>query len=546
MTTPASSATPGTSVTPATPTAGAVPAEPNPGPAAGAGHDRRAVSDCLIVIFGASGDLTKRKLIPSLFDLYRARLLPDNFAIMGISRTPYTDDEFRDYLKEQTQRFTHDFDGAAWNDFAPRLHYHAGDSTKVEDFRTIKARMAELAAEHNTDENVLFYLSVAPRLYDAIIENIGRHDMVTEGRAWCSINRANRPWQRVIVEKPFGHDVASASHLNRVIGRVFEDEAVYRIDHYLGKETVQNLMVFRFANAIFEPLWTRTYIDHVQITAAESVGVEGRGGYYDGPDGGVMRDMIQSHLLQLLALVAMEPPVTQRADHIRSESTKILNAVRQIRPDVVPRVAVRGQYTAGSMQGEQAPGYRDEKGVDPDSMTETYAALQLYIDTWRWSGVPFYLRSGKRLAKKATEIVIRFKPTPHKLFAPAASDARLTPNQIVINVQPDEGIRLRFEGKVPGVGMQIRSVDMHFDYAQQFQATPPESYATLLLDAMRGDQTLFKQREEIEQAWRIVQPVLDHWEQHGDEPMPMYEAGTWGPPEADELMARHDGAWHVP
>ncbi len=522
------------------------PPSDNPASAINPVVERKAVSDCLLVIFGASGDLTKRKLIPSLYDLYRGGLMPKNFAIMGISRTKYSDDEFRDYLKTHAKEFAYGFDEESWARFAPCLHYHAGDSTKRDEFPAIQQRMKSIAAGHGTDENVLFYLSVAPSLYDPIIENIGRHNMVTEGRAWCSINRATRPWQRIIVEKPFGQDVASAAHLNRVLGRVFEDEAVYRIDHYLGKETVQNLMVFRFANAIFEPLWTRTYIDHVQITAAESVGVEGRGGYYDGPDGGVMRDMIQSHLLQLLALVAMEPPVTQRADHIRSESMKVLAAVREIRPEVVPHVAVRGQYRGGTIKGKAVPAYREEKGVDPASMTETYAALQLYIDTWRWSGVPFFLRSGKRLAKKATEIVIRFKPTPQKLFAQAASDGQLTPNHIVINVQPDEGIRLRFEGKVPGIQMQIKSVDMHFDYERQFQATPPESYATLLLDAMRGDQTLFKQREEIEQAWRIVQPVLDYWAEHKDGPMPMYDAGTWGPAEAEELLARHGAAWRVP
>ncbi|MFA9478153.1 glucose-6-phosphate dehydrogenase [Phycisphaerales bacterium AB-hyl4] len=507
---------------------------------------RTAASDCLIVIFGASGDLTKRKLIPALYDLYHAKLLTNNFAVMGISRTSYSDDQFRDYLKKHAKQFSKHFDEQTWKEFAPRLHYHAGDSTKSEAFPEIKSRMCELAAEHDTGDNSLFYLSVAPRLYDSIIENIGRHDMVTEGRAWCSINREQQSWQRIIVEKPFGRDLKSAAHLNRVLGRVFEDDSVFRIDHYLGKETVQNLMVFRFANAIFEPIWNRTYIDHVQITAAETVGVEGRGGYYDGPDGGAMRDMIQSHLLNVMALVAMEPPVTMRADHIRQENTKVLTAVREIRPEVVSKAAVRGQYVAGSHGGKPAIGFLEEEGVDAGSRTETYAALQVFVDNWRWQGVPFYLRSGKRLPAKTTEIVVYFKPTPHSLFRGVSGMNDLTPNQIVINVQPDEGIRLRFEGKVPGIGMKIKSVVMDFDYAEQFQADPPEAYATLLLDAMRGDQTLYKQREEIEQAWRIVQPVLDAWEANRDETIPTYPAGSWGPPAADIMLARDSRHWRIP
>lgn len=503
--------------------------------------DRTAASDCLIVIFGASGDLTKRKLIPALFDLYRGGLMPDHFAVLGISRTEYSDADFRTYLEKHARQFAQKFDEAQWQDFAQRLHYHAADSTESDAMPDIKSRMCELASQHNTGDNVLFYLSVAPSLYDPIIENIGRHDMVTEGRAWCSIDRNRRPWQRIIVEKPFGRSLSSAAHLNRVLGRVFEDESIYRIDHYLGKETVQNLMVFRFANAIFEPIWNRTYIDHVQITAAETVGVEGRGGYYDGPDGGAMRDMIQSHLLQVMTLVAMEPPVTLRAEHIRTETTKVLAAARQPKPEEVSQVAVRGQYDAGELKGESVIGFREEPGVAEDSRTETYAAMQVFVDTWRWTGVPFYLRSGKRMPKKTTEIVINFRPTPHGLFNSGSS----TPNQIIINVQPNEGIRLRFEGKVPGIGMNIKSVLMDFDYATQFHAEPPEAYATLLLDAMRGDQTLFKQREEIEHAWRVVQPVLDYWQEQRDEAIPTYPAGSWGPADADEMLGKHGSHWHI-
>ncbi len=374
--------------------------------------------------------------------------------------------------------------------------------------------------------------------------------MVTEGKAWCSLDRENRSWQRIVVEKPFGHDPDSAAHLNRVLGRTFEDEAIYRIDHYLGKEIVQNLMVFRFANSIFEPVWNRQYVDHVQVTAAETVGVEGRGGYYDSPSGGAMRDMIQSHLLQVMALVAMEPPVSMAADAVRGEHAKVLRAVDTPVPPQVSEIAVRGQYGPGQLDGKAVPGYREEEGVDPQSQTDTYAALRVNIDNWRWQGVPFYLRSGKRMARKTTEIVITFKPTPHCLFRERTRGRHcLPPNQIVINVQPDEGIRLRFEGKVPGIeagsgaGPDIKSVIMDFDYIEQFQASPSEAYTTLLLDALRGDQTLFKGRHEIEHAWRIVQPVLDYWSENPGRDLPNYAAGTWGPSDADVMLAKAGRHW---
>lgn len=507
-------------------------------------------SPCLIVIFGASGDLTERKLVPSLFHLFETRQLGDNVAVMGISRTKMSDDQFRDHLLKAAKDLGKQLDEAKWREFAKRLHYHAADSTKSDEYDGIKKRMASISDEHGCGSNVLVYLSVAPQLYAPIITLIGQHDMVTEGKAWCSIDRGNRSWQRIIVEKPFGQDVESAAELNRTLGRVFEEEAIYRIDHYLGKETVQNLLVFRFANTIFEPIWNRNYIDHVQITAAETVGVEGRGGYYDSPSGGAMRDMIQSHLLQVMAVVAMEPPVTMKADDIRREKTKVLGAARAPRPDEITRIAVRGQYGRGQTGGKAVPGYREEEGVKPDSQTDTYAAMQIEVDTWRWGGVPFYLRSGKRMAKKLTEIVIYFKPTPHGLFREQTrKGGGLPPNQIVINVQPDEGIRLRFEGKVPGIsagGMNIKSVVMDFDYVKQFKAEPPEAYATLLLDAMRGDQTLFKHRDEIEEAWRIVQPVVDHWSENPQDDLPNYAAGTWGPSASDIMLAREGRHWHNP
>jgi len=503
---------------------------------------------CLIVIFGASGDLTKRKLIPALYDLYVADQMPEEFAVMGISRTPHSDQQFRDHLNEFAKQVLDDLDASRWAPFAEHIYYHAGDSTKEDDFAGIKKRMAELAEARGLGGNVMFYLSLAPNLYDATIQNIGTHQMVTEGKAWCSLDRENRPFQRIIVEKPFGKDPESAAHLNRVLGRVFEEESIYRIDHYLGKETVQNLLVFRFGNTLFEPVWNRNYIDHVQVTAAETVGVEGRGGYYDSPDGGAMRDMIQSHLLQLMALVAMEPPVSMNPEDIRSEKNKALKAVRPAPCDDFSQIAVRGQYDAGTVNGKSLEAYCKEKGVSPTSRTETYAALKVNLDTWRWHGVPFYLRSGKAMAKKVTEVVVTFKPAPHPLFRHLTEGkVRLRPNQLVMNIQPDEGISLRFEGKVPGTsgsGLKIQTVEMDFDYVDEFDGSLPDAYRTLLHDAMRGDQTLFKDRQEVEQAWHVVQPVLDAWSQKIDERIPTYKAGSWGPDQADAIMAQEDRHWH--
>ncbi len=499
-------------------------------------------SPCLIVIFGASGDLTKRKLIPSLYDLFQSKQLAGQFAVLGVSRTEMSDDDFRAHLHEWASKGAHHFDDATWRQFSQHVHYHAADSTQSAHFPDLKKRIAALSQQHKTGDSVLYYLSMSPQLYEPTIENIGAHGMVTEGKSWCSIDPKAASWQRIIVEKPFGHDPESAGHLNRVLGRVFEEESIYRIDHYLGKETVQNLLVFRFANAIFEPVWNSNYIDHVQVTAAETVGVEGRGGYYDSAAGGAMRDMIQSHLLQLMAVVAMEPPVSMQADDIRLEKAKVLKATRSGRGDAIRSSAIRGQYGQGSLGGKALPAYREEPGVAAESQNDTYAALKVHIDTWRWGGVPFYLRSGKRMARKVTEIVVYFKHTPHCLFR--EQTGAMKPNQIVINVQPDEGIRLRFEGKVPGSRMTLKEVVMDFDYVKQFKAQPPEAYATLLLDAMRGDQTLFKHRDEIESCWRIVQPILDYWKAHPQDDLPNYASGTWGPSSSDIMMAQDGRHWH--
>jgi glucose-6-phosphate 1-dehydrogenase len=506
-----------------------------------------APDPCLLVIFGASGDLTQRKLVPALYELHLAGDLPGAFGVLGTSRSPLGDEGFRDRMRASCSADRR-FDEYSWREFERKLFYEAADAAQPAGFQNIHRRIAALSGELQIGAggtecaNLLLYLSVAPQLYEPIIVNIGASGLVSEGQRWCSLNRETAPWQRIVVEKPFGRDLKSAAHLNRVLGRVFDEEAIFRIDHYLGKEAVQNLLVFRFANAIFEPLWRREHIDHVQITAAETVGVEGRGVYYE--HSGALKDMIQSHLLQVMAVLAMEPPNSMHATDLRMEQRKVLEAVRILRPQDVPAAAVRGQYGPGDLTGVPVPGYTDEPGVERDSNTETYAAMRCFIDNWRWHGVPFYLRTGKRMARKLTQINIYFRPTAHSIFCHEDGGPAARPNKLKITIQPDEGITLRFEGKVPGQGMKVRSAVMDFDYIEQFGGQIPEAYAHLLLDAMLGDRSLFKDRHEIEAAWRIVMPVCDHWAAHRGAGRHSDRAGSWGPAAADQLLI--GGHWHNP
>lgn len=514
---------------------------------------RDATDPCVIVLYGASGDLASRKLVPSLYEMADANSLPKGTCVIGVSRTTMSDDDWRAALEPSVKEHATGFDQAKWNQFAKRLHYFPGDGSKAETYPDLIRRIEQLSDDGDCRGNVLFYLSVAPSLYEPIIERIHESGMVAEGRRWCSINRDSTPWQRIIVEKPFGHDARSAASLNRALGRAFEEDAIYRIDHYLAKELVQNLLVMRFANTIFEPIWNHRYIDHVQITAAETVGVGKRGDFYD--SAGAIRDMIQSHLLQVMALVAMEPPTRYTSHHIRQEKIKIIDAIVPTPTDRLEEFAAFGQY-AGN---DDEPAYHELPGVKANSKTETFAAIALQFNNWRWAGTPFYLRTGKRMAAKRTEIVIQFKQPAADLFGigtaalrnvSRGSESRSTDaggrpaNQIVIEIAPRECVSLRFEGKVPGQRIKLDSVSMDFDYARRFNAEPVEAYGPLLLDAMRGDQTLFKHRLEVESAWDSMMPFL------GPESAAIrkdiagnYAPGSWGPQAADELLSRHGRAW---
>lgn len=476
---------------------------------------------CILVIFGASGDLTERKLIPSLYNLREQKLLPPNFAVLGISRRPLTDAEFRDKVKPEE----HDED---WTSFADGLFYMSGDHGDEACYETLQARIAEISEARQLPPNYLFYLSVSPNAFPTIVEHLGKRGL-----------HESAGWVRVIFEKPFGTDLQSARQLNRDIHSTFDENQVFRIDHYLGKESVQNILTLRFANGIFEPLWNRRYIDHVQITASETLGVGSRAGYYD--HSGALRDMIQNHLMQLLCLTAMESPISFSDEAVRNEKGKVLSALRIYRPDEVDTHVVRGQYTKGFVKGEEVDGYRSSPGVAPDSRTETYAAARFYVDNWRWQGVPFYLRSGKCLPKKLTEISIIFKAAPIDLF----HKRRHTPNPNVLTLRADpaEGITLRLASKIPGMTTKTRWVNMDFDYGSAFGIPSPTAYQRLLHDCMIGDATLYSRADAIEYAWEACQPILDRWSE-SDAEVPFYEAGTWGPDEADRLIEDDGRFWN--
>jgi glucose-6-phosphate 1-dehydrogenase len=481
-----------------------------------------------IVLFGATGDLAHRKVLPALYQLWRSALLPLDVRIVAIGRKPHDDATFtagvRDGLEAHAR--VQPVDEETWTTFAERLEYLRGDHDADSTYDDLAARLDASDRDHGTRGNRLFYLATPASAFAPIVRQLGRVGLDREV--------SGGGWRRIVIEKPFGRDLESAQRLNREVAKVFREAQVYRIDHYLGKETVRNLLVFRFANLIFEPLWNRRYVDHVQITVAESIGVERRGAFYE--ETGATRDILQNHLLQLLALVAMEPPATFDANALRDEKVKVLRAVVPMTTAEVGRDVVRGQYGPGWVEGEPAVGYREEEGVDPLSETETFVAARLAVDDWRWAGVPFYLRTGKRLPKRATEIAIVFREVPHALFRGSRSDPE--PDLLALRIQPDEGILLRFGAKVPGLDVDVRAVNMDFGYGTSFSVDSPDAYETLMLDALLGDQSLFTRADEVEEAWRIVTPIVDAWVAGPPPDFPDYPAGTWGPTAADALLAR--------
>ena len=496
----------------------------------------RASDPCVMVIFGAAGDLTKRMLIPSLCNLARGKLLAEQFAVVGVSVEPFSTPEFRAKISRDLQEFaTTAVEKELWEWFSNRLYYHAGDFRDPTLYKQLAERLPEVDKEQGTPGNYLFYLATAPAFFGEIVKQLGAVGLT---------NQEQDQWRRVIIEKPFGHDLDSARTLNKEIKSVLDERQIYRIDHYLGKETVQNMMVFRFGNGIFEPIWNRRYIDHVQITAAETVGVEQRGAYYE--QSGALRDMVPNHVLQLLSMIAMEPPISFDSEALRDEKAKVLHAIQPISPEEVLTRAVRGQYGAGTIGNQAGPGLpRRTEQVKPDSFTETYAAIKLHIDNWRWADVPFYIRTGKRMARRITEIAIHFKRAPMLLFRKTEAADELSSNLLVVHVQPDEGISIRFSAKIPGPTVRLGSVDMNFKYSEYFSTAPQTGYETLLLDCMIGDPTLFQRDDMVEAGWTVVMPILDVWKALPPRNFPNYASGTWGPKESDEMLGRSGRHWRV-
>lgn len=496
----------------------------------------------ILTIFGASGDLTKRKLIPSLYQLFKQGKLPERFAVLGVGRTSYADAEFRPHLDENLKRYLAEgeYDASLAEQFLSSVYYLSIDPAIESEYPKLKARLAEIDELIDNPSNYIYYLSTPPSLYGLVPQHLAsvglNKEECEDGRCHISAQRGEdgvaRPIRRIIIEKPFGTDLKTARELNEIYQNCFQEHQLYRIDHFLGKETVQDIMALRFANGIFEPLWNRNYIDRVEISAVENMGVESRGGFYD--QTGAMRDMVQNHLSQLLALVAMEPPVQFNADHFRNEVAKVYQSFRPMSSDDIRNNVIRGQYTESDWKGEHHVGYREEDKVSPDSRTETFFGMKLFVDNWRWHGVPFYVRSGKMMPTKVTEIVIHFKPTPHKMFA-ADSSGRTIPNQLIIRIQPNEGIVLKFGAKVPGSGFKIKTVQMNFTYDQLGGLASGDAYSRLLEDSMIGDSTLFTRSDAVEHSWRFFDPILEAW-QDEDFPLYGYPAGTWGPRQSDSIF----------
>jgi glucose-6-phosphate 1-dehydrogenase len=484
---------------------------------------RRTPDPCALVIFGASGDLTHKKLFPALYSLAYRRLLPERFGVIGVARTEETDEEFKARMKEAVQQHARDeFRDDVWQTLADGMRYVATDFADEGGESAVAEALDELDSERELRGNRVYYLAIPPSVFPTVVQALGKR-------------RTTKGWTRLIVEKPFGYDLESAQELNATIQEYFTEDEVFRIDHYLGKETVQNMLALRFANGIFEPIWNRQFVDHVQITVAESIGIEGRAGYYE--KAGAIRDIFQNHMLQLLAMTAMEPPIDFTAESVRNEKVKVLRALHTPGPKSV----VRGQYGRGYVEGEEVPGYREEPGVEPNSMTETYVAAKLYVDNWRWADTPFYVRMGKRLARRETTIAIQFKRAPHPPFEESAG-AELRPNVLLVHIQPDEGVSLAIGAKVPGQGMTIRTVHMDFLYGGAFRTGMPEAYERLILDCMLGDATLFTRTDEVEEQWKLVDAIIAAWKR--DRPsFPNYAAGTWGPRSADELLHRDGRTW---
>jgi glucose-6-phosphate 1-dehydrogenase len=500
--------------------------------AAEAAERRQPAPPCVVVIFGASGDLTKRKLIPALYNLAAADYLPHELAVLGVSRSEMSDEDFRRKMSEDLHQFeTGEVEPERVQWLIERLFYMADDIDSPATFARLAQRLAEIDAKLGTRGNYLFYLAVPPSQFSLIVRRLGEANLTRQEKG-C--------WRRIVIEKPFGHDLDSARQLNREIREVVDESQIFRIDHYLGKETVQNILAFRFANGIFEPIWNRRYIDHVQITVAEKVGVEGRGSYYE--EAGALRDMVQNHLFQLLALSAMEPPISFDPDVVRDERVKILRAIRPLTPEEVLVDTVRGQYGEGVIDGKPVRGYRQEEGVSPTSNVETFVALKLFVDNWRWADVPFYLRTGKRLPRRMTEVAIQFKRAPFILFRDTPVE-QLHPNLLLLHIQPDEGISLRFEGKKPGPVMRLGQVQMDFQYSDYFGSKPETGYETLLFDCMIGDSTLFQRSDLVEVGWSVVMPILDVWKALVPRNFPNYAAGAWGPRAADELIQQDGRKW---